>query len=145
MIGDLDRGRLAAELRASIGLLVRRIRRTSGEDDLTPSETLALKRLEQDGPTSPGELAKREQITPQSMGATLAALEARGLVGRRPDPDDGRRAVLSVTHAGLQALGEGRAARTQRLARALASDFTPEELAQLAAAAPLLERLAQSV
>ena len=37
-------------------------------------------------PATPGELAKLEQISPQSMGATLASLEARGLVQRRPDP-----------------------------------------------------------
>jgi len=35
------------------------------------------------------------------MGATLSALETRGLVGRGTDAQDGRRVVLSVMIAGL--------------------------------------------
>jgi hypothetical protein len=38
-----------------------------------------------------------------------------------------------------------RNARTERLAKALAAGFTPSEVRQLEAAAPLLERLAQSI
>ena len=61
------------------------------------------------------------------MGATLGALEARGLVKRQSDPADGRRAVMSVTEAGLSALSDKRNARTAQLARALAAGFTPAE------------------
>ncbi len=108
-------------------------------------ESSALVRLERGGPTTAAALAKIEQISPQSMGATLGALEARGLVERRPDPQDGRRVILSATEAGLQALRDRRDARTEQLAKALSSGFTPAELEQLMAAAPLLERLAQSI
>jgi DNA-binding MarR family transcriptional regulator len=90
-------------------------------------------------------LARLEQISPQSMGTTLAGLEALGLVGRRPDPDDGRRIVMSVTPAGEKALRERRTARIEQLANALSAEFTRAELRQLAAAAPLLERLAESL
>ena len=79
------------------------------------------------------------------MGATVAALQARGLIERRPDPQDGRRAVLSVTAAGRDVVRDKRNARTEQLARALSAGFTPAELSQLMAAAPLLERLAQSI
>jgi DNA-binding MarR family transcriptional regulator len=79
------------------------------------------------------------------MGATLAALEARGLVERRPDPRDGRRVVLSVTEAGRDVLRDKRNARAEQLAQALSAGFTPAELRQLMAVAPLLERLAQSI
>jgi DNA-binding MarR family transcriptional regulator len=79
------------------------------------------------------------------MGATLGALEVRGLVERRPDPQDGRRAVISATDAGLQALRGRRNARTEQLAKALSTGFTRSELKQLIAVAPLLERLAQSI
>src|SRR6201996_7669447 len=132
---------LAAALRVSVGLLVRRLRQVPVEGDLTLSETSALARLDRGGPTTPGELAKQEQISPQSMGATLAALEARGLIERRPDPGDGRRAVMSITDPGLDLLRSRRNAKVQQLARALSAEFTPAELEQLAAAAPLLERL----
>ena len=90
-------------------------------------------------------LAKLEQISPQSMGATLGALEARGLVERCPDPSDGRRAVMSLTEAGRQVLQDKRNARTQQLAQALSAGFTRDELGLLMAATPLLERLAQRI
>ena len=90
-------------------------------------------------------LAKLEQISPQSMGATLGALEARGLIERHPDPGDGRRAVMSLTKAGRRVLQDKRDKRTQQLAQALSAGFTRDELGLLMAAAPLLERLAQSI
>ncbi len=136
---------IAAALRVSIGLLVRRLRQIPVEGDLTLSETSALARLDRGGPTTPGALAKQEQISPQSMGATLAALEGRGLIERAADPDDGRRAVMSITDAGLELLRNRRNAKVQQLARALSADFSPAERDQLAAVAPLLERLAQSI
>jgi DNA-binding MarR family transcriptional regulator len=136
--------RVAAALRVSVGVLVRRLRQQV-KGELTLSETSALARLDRGGPTTATGLAKLEQISPQSMGATLNALESRGLVERRPDPADGRRALISVTRAGLQVLRDRRNARTQLLARALSNDFTRPELEQLMAAAPLIERLAQSI
>jgi DNA-binding MarR family transcriptional regulator len=142
---DVTAEEIAAALRVSIGLLVRKLRQVPVEGGLTLSETSALARLDRGGPTTPGELAKQEQISPQSMGATLAALEARGLIERRADPGDGRRAVMSITDAGLDLLRSRRTAKVQQLARALSAEFTPVELAQLAAAAPLLERLGQSI
>ena len=145
MSEDPDVGQVAAALRVSTGLLLRRLRQVRAEGELTLPESSALVRLERGGPTTPSELAKLEQISPQSMGATLAGLEARGLVERRSDPQDGRRAVLSVTEAGRTVLLDRRNARTERLAQALSAGFTPAELRQLMAAAPLLERLAQSI
>jgi DNA-binding MarR family transcriptional regulator len=142
---DPDAHEVAAALRVSIGLLRRRLRQVQPEGELTLPETSALARLDRGGPATPGELAKLEQISPQSMGATLGALEERGLVARRPDPGDGRRAVISLTEAGRQMLQDKRNARTQQLAQALSTGFTPAELGQLIAAAPLLERLAQSI
>src|ERR1700685_3587597 len=88
-----DPGAVAAALRVSIGLLVRRLRPAKAEGGLTMPETSALSRLDRGGPATSSALARQEQISPQSMGATLAALEARGLVERRPDPADGRRSV----------------------------------------------------
>lgn len=136
---------VASSLRVSIGLFVRRLRQVPAEGDLTLPETSALARLDRGGPTTAGALAKLEQISPQSMGATLGALEARGLVKRRPDPDDGRRVVLSATEAGLRVLWSRRNARTEQMARALSTGFTRSELRQLMAAAPLIERLGQSI
>jgi DNA-binding MarR family transcriptional regulator len=145
MPSDPDVEQVAGALRVSIGLLRRRLRQAQAESDLTLPETSALARLDRGGPTTATALAALEQISPQSLGATLARLEARELVARRPDPDDGRRSVVSITEAGLVALGDRRNARTEQLARALSSGFTPDELRQLMAAVPLIERLAQSI
>src|ERR1700759_1111127 len=94
---------LASELRVGVGLLLRPLRQAPTGDDLTLPEGSALARLDRYGPSTASELAKREQISPQSMGATTAALEARGLVERTADPDDGRRPILSPTGAGSEA------------------------------------------
>jgi DNA-binding MarR family transcriptional regulator len=140
-----DVEQVAAALRLSIGLLLRRLRQVKAEGELTLPESSALARLDSGGPTTSAALARLEQISPQSMGATLGALEARGLIERAPDPEDGRRVFLSVTEAGRQALRDRRNAAVEQLAQALAAGFTRAELNQLMAVAPLLERLAQSI
>ena len=145
MTQDLDVNDVAGALRVSISLFVRRLRQVQDEGELTLPETSALVRLDRGGPTTPSALAKLEQISPQSIGATLGALEARGLVERRPDPGDGRRAVMSLTEAGRKTLRNRRNARTEQLAKALSGGFTRSELKQLMAVAPLIERLAQSI
>jgi len=141
----LDTDQIAANLRLSIGLLLRRLRQVPTSDELSLSESAALARLDRGGPATAAALARAEQISPQSMGATLASLESRGLIERAADPDDGRRVILSISGGGLELLRNRRNARTERLAEALSSGFTRDELEQLNAVGPLLERLAQSI
>jgi DNA-binding MarR family transcriptional regulator len=140
---DLDRA--AGELSACVGLLVRRLRQVHVDGELTLSQTQVLVRLERDGPATPGVLAAGEQITPQSMGAILAALEERGLVSRSGDPSDGRRVVMSVTAAGREALQGVRQEKAQRLARAIEEGLTPAEQRQVIEVIPLLQRLGRLV
>jgi DNA-binding MarR family transcriptional regulator len=137
-------GEVAGALHASIGLLRWRLRQMRVEG-LSLPERSALARLDRGGPATPSALARREQISPQGMGATLAGLEARGLIERHADPADGRRAVMSLTEAGRRALQDKRNATAERLAKAMSADFTPEELERLRAAAPLIQRLAESI
>ncbi|WP_037912249.1 MarR family winged helix-turn-helix transcriptional regulator [Actinacidiphila yeochonensis] len=146
MSDSLDPDGVAAALLASISVLVRRVRQVPPGGGLTMPERTALSLLEREGPTTSSALARQVQITAQAMGATLGTLRGRGLVERRPDPDDGRRVVLTVTDAGRQALKDKRNARAELVTRALTGDtFSAAELEQLAAAAPLLERLAQNI
>jgi DNA-binding MarR family transcriptional regulator len=79
------------------------------------------------------------------MGTTLGGLEERGFIERRPDPGDGRRAVMSLTGAGRRVVHDKRNARNRQLAKVLAGGFTRPELETLMAAAPLIERLAESI
>ena len=145
MTVSLDVESVAAELLNSIGLLRRRLRRVAAEGELTMPESSALARLDRGGPTTSAALARLEQISPQSMGATLGALEARGLIERAPDPEDGRRVILSLSPAGRDARRHRRDALVRQLAEALEGEFDATELAQLLAAAPLIDRWAQRI
>ena len=146
MDGDLDPNGVAEALLASVSVLVRRVRQIPVGGGLTMPERTALACLDRSGPTTSSALARQVQITAQAMGATVGALQARGLIERRPDPDDGRRVVLVVTEAGAQSLKDKRNARAELVAGAFTSGaFTSTELEQLAAAATLLERLATNI
>ena len=141
----MEAEQVAAALYLSVGLFKRRLRQVPAEGELSLPESSALRRLERGGPATVTALAKAEQISVQSIGATLSGLEGRGLIGRHSDPADGRRAVMSVTEAGLAALSDRRDARIGRVAAVLAGGFTPAELGQLMTAAPLIERVAESI
>lgn len=133
----------AGAVQASVRLLARRLRAVEVDGDLTPSETSALARLDHGGPMGPSDLARSEQVTPQSMGAIVAALESRGLVERRADPADGRRAVISPTRAGLALLRSRRSVKAERMAEVVAEHFDRSEQERLREAAELIERLAE--
>ena len=139
----LEVTRAAGDLRALVGRLSRRLRQTSMVGEMTLPQASVLSVLEREGPATPGVLATRERISPQSMGAILISLEALGLVSRTPDPTDGRRLVISLTETGLQVIHGARRQKEERLAQALANNFTNEEQQVLMAALPLLERLAR--
>ncbi|MFE4518632.1 MarR family winged helix-turn-helix transcriptional regulator [Kitasatospora sp. NPDC056783] len=140
-----DTAALAArELRAVYSRLRRTLREASGgASDLTPSQTAVLSRLINDGPASASGLATAERVRPQSMAATVAALEQQGLVGRRPDPDDGRRQVVSLTETGLAYVADRRQARQGWLTQAMADRYTEAERATVLAALALIDRLNQ--
>jgi DNA-binding MarR family transcriptional regulator len=145
MDDDLDPAEVAAALRLSIGLFVRRQRQLPLPGEVAMPELRALSRLDRGGPATTSDLARAEQITPQAMGSTLAALEGRGLVRRSPDPSDGRRVVMSVTKAGKQALHNKRGADIKELARILTNEFSEEQIRILRSAVPLIERLGESL
>ena len=93
-----------------------------------------LGRLDREGPASTSDLAAAERMRPQSMAQTVRDLEAAGLVSRRPDPDDGRRALVELTPAGLERLHTTRARREGWLAEMLEREFTAAERETLRAA-----------
>jgi DNA-binding MarR family transcriptional regulator len=134
----------AAELRATLGLLYRRLRQTRATGELSLPESSALSRLDHHGPTTGANLARLEQVSPQSIAATLQSLETKGLIRRASDPDDGRRVILSLTEAGRETVHSKRAVRTEQLTRALAA-LSADERAQLIAVLPVLEHLAQEL
>jgi DNA-binding MarR family transcriptional regulator len=132
----------ANRLRVAIGAIKRRIREASAEGELTGPQLTALSRLDRLGPMTTAGLARREQISPQAMGATIASLEKLGLVARSADDADGRLSILGLTPEGLAAVRSGRNAVVDRIVAVLDESFTDAEIEAIAVAAPLIERLA---
>jgi DNA-binding MarR family transcriptional regulator len=134
---------LAGELRVVVGQLRRRLREQASFGDLTWSQTSVLSRLERDGPATVTSLARAEGMRPQSMGATVAALEAAGLVSGSPDPQDGRQTILSLTAACREWIKVSRAAKEDWLFQAIQSKLSLQEQGELAKGVELLKRLAE--
>jgi len=135
---------LAAEIRVIFGRLKRRFRAEGGSAELTPSQASALGALEKLGPSTVTELAQAEGVRPQSMGATIATLEAAGFVVSTPDPGDGRRRILSLSPMAIGTFTAHRAAREGWLVHAIQTELTPREQRELARGFALLDRLVQS-
>ncbi|WP_144753057.1 MarR family winged helix-turn-helix transcriptional regulator [Curtobacterium pusillum] len=126
--------RASDELAGELLTLYGKIRRTTlvGKvDDVTASQSAALGRLIRDGATTTAELARAEGVRPQSMGATVQSLVDLGLATRDPDPEDGRRTIVSATDAGRAAREDSHRSRTRLLAERLAA-LDPDDRATVA-------------
>ncbi|MFJ2709404.1 MarR family winged helix-turn-helix transcriptional regulator [Pseudomonas sp. NPDC087346] len=133
---------LAADLRISLGKLIRRLREQTHPNDFTSAQKSVLLRLDRDGPCTVSALARAESVRPQSMRVTVAGLEAMQAVSGKPDPGDGRQTLIELTPGLRKHLNASRAAKDDWLLRALQEQLSPQEQDQLAAAIKLLERLA---
>lgn len=132
---------LAMEIHAVSGKLKRRLREQASAADLTQSQLAVLGHLDRNGATTVTALARMEGVRSQSMGATVAALEAAGMVKGSPDPNDGRQTILSLTPACTALIRNGRAARTDWLLKTIQTKLSAQEQGQLAAAIKLLNRI----
>jgi len=74
------------------------------EFDLTPTQYMVLSLSDGQVERSSADLARRAQMTPQSMNELTAPLFRKGLVKRRPHPEDSRVLLLSLTKAGQRLL-----------------------------------------
>jgi DNA-binding MarR family transcriptional regulator len=77
------------------------------------------------------------------MATIRAALGQRGLIERTPDPNDGRRQIVSLTPTGKRRAESGRRAREEWLARAIQERYTEAERRVIVDALSLLERLTE--
>ena len=136
-----DTPQTASELRLVLGQLVRRLR---AEHRFPISQGTVLGRLDREGPQSVSDLAAKERVRHQSMAQTVGDLESDGFVGRRPDPTDGRRALVALTADGRSALAADRRHREGWLAGALDERLTARERRVVEEAVELLRRLADA-
>lgn len=130
------------QLTQSIGLLVRRMRAAAAAHELSLSESSVLARLDREGPETTAALARAEGVRPQSMGATVAALEERGLVVRKPHPSDRRQVFIALTGKGAAVRMSARGAKHAWLAEAVAQ-LDSGERKTLFAAGKIFQRLAE--
>lgn len=135
-----DNAALASDLRVVLGRLIRRLR---AEHRFPYTQGVVLGRLDREGPQSVSDLAASERVRPQSMAQTVGDLEAEDLVVRRPDPDDGRRAVVNLTSAGRSELEADRRHREGWLVRAI-EELPAEDRATVERSIVLLRRLADA-
>lgn len=104
----------AAFLMIAIGRRLReRLETILAAEGIAPRHLSVLGHLSRDPGMSYSELARRAAVTPQSMQATVTALEERGAVDKSTDAGRGRTARLYVTGEGLRLLRAGRAAYTE--------------------------------
>ena len=136
--------RAAREVRVVFSRLRRRLRETYETSELTPSQTSVLSRLDKEGDASVSDLAVAERVRHQSVASAVGVLADRGLVSRRPDPDDGRRQLISVSEGGRKFLADRRRAGEEWLTRVFEDQFTEAERQTVIEAMAVLDRLARS-
>lgn len=126
----------------SIGLLVRRARGAAASHELSLAESTVMARLDREGPATTAELARAESVKPQSMGATIAALEEMGMVERKPHPTDGRQVNIVLTGKGVAVRKSARDAKRTWLAQAIAQ-LDEEERDTVFKAGEIIKRLVE--
>ena len=135
---------LAARLNSALIHALRAVAATDGSAPVGKSGLSALSVLVFAGPQRLGDLAAIERVSKATMSRVVDGLERHGMASRRSDPTDGRAVWIDVTDEGRAVLMTARDLRLDRLAAALRT-LSAAERAQLARAAPLLERLAEAL
>lgn len=136
---DPGAAELASRLRLSIGRLMRQLRHQN-VGGLTASQLSALYTVEKHEPIRLSDLACYERVSPPTLTRCVASLEELGLLERRPDPDDGRAALITLSPSGRKLTADLRRERTTILTGRIEGLDAAQRRA-LAAALPALEAL----
>lgn len=108
---------LLRDARAAVDAEVGAALARAGYSEINPGHYIVLRNLGENG-ARPSELAAAAGVTRQAITKVVDDLERRGVVGREPDPHDGRGVVVRYTDRGLEALALGR-----RHMEAMEADF----------------------
>jgi DNA-binding MarR family transcriptional regulator len=139
--GALDAAAMS-RLRLAVARLNRQMVQSSSGQDLTFAQLSALARIAEHGPLRLGELAARERVAAPTMTRTIAPLAADGLVGKEPDPQDGRSHLIALTASGKEMIERMRRQRSELLARRIGR-LSAGQHEILREAIPVLELLAE--
>ena len=134
--------RLGGELRREIGRLVYHLRTPATRSGITPTRLAALSALTRypDG-VRQGDLAELMNMSAPSMTRLVEILQEAGWVERRRDPADQRCPLLVLATVGRKTIETLRDDSATQLGEELA-ELTADERAALAAAVPVLRKLA---
>jgi len=102
-----------------------------GELDLTPTQFAALAKISERGEVSQNLLGRLTAMDPATIQGVIQRLMARGLIDRRPDPNDRRATLLRLSPAG-RALTREAIRRAHGVADAALSPLSDDERASLA-------------
>ncbi len=136
----------AAQLRAVIGQLSRRLRPTAAavEAGLTPTRVSVLLHVDRSGPMRLSGLATSEGINPTMLSRVIGHLVDAGLIERMSDEDDRRSAWAKVTEAGARLAAQIRTERTDAVNAAL-DELSEADRRRIEEAIPALEALAEQL
>jgi DNA-binding MarR family transcriptional regulator len=109
-----------------------------GPGDLTTSQVRALFKIEIEGETTAGDIAKTAELSPASVTAMLDHLEQDGIIERRRAAHDRRVVLVTLTEQGRELVAAKRDAWRARATQAL--DGIGD--ADLHAAADVMRRMA---
>lgn len=82
-----------------------RLLREEGFGELEPGQGRILFLVTDKGPLCQRELAALAGLDKSSLALTLDRMETKGLVARRPDPEDGRRSIVEALPGALPSPG----------------------------------------
>ena len=137
----INREHIAEGLEQAAILMTRHL---TARTALSLTAALALGRLNDEGPVRLTALATAAGISQPSMTELVHRLERQGLAIRLVDPEDGRAALVAITHTGRALLDDRRRDRRDRLAELLTT-LSPEDEAALTLAVhvalPIIQRL----
>jgi DNA-binding MarR family transcriptional regulator len=133
-----------ARLRIALARISRLLDRHARGGTLTRTQTSVLGTVIRLGPMRISELADVEGVNPTMLSRIVAKLEDAGLLHRRPDPGDGRAAIVEISEEGRAVGLRLRTERTRLLTDRLAT-MPADRAGELLAALPALEALAAAL
>ena len=137
---ELDAARLASVISPLRRTLLAAARAAEHLPEIPDAQIEIIRALPRGTVASPGELAERLRLSRSTVSNLLTAMQANGLVERRPRPDSLRHVDVLATAKALDLFDRFDLASGNLVARAVAT--LPEgDRAALAAAVPALERL----
>lgn len=140
--------RAAAELFAAVSAVRRAARRGtrrgSWTEPLPPAQSELLRLAAQMPGLTVAQAARELRLAPNTVSTLIGKLTEQGLIERTQSSADGRSVLLNVTAKARGRLAEWRDLRAELAGPALAS-LPAADQAALAAAVPVLQRLAERI